>query len=175
VPERSTHTKDQRGDARGATRPECLGQPPSYLHDPFVRRLYLPRAQWGRAIRGCIRERGDVAVAKTVADYANKDGSNAHPGIARLADDLCCSTRTIKRSLGWLSEYGFLSVAERGRRKLGEADVYCLSLPAPVADKLGLWRENFGEHWMERPEYVPKREFLGDAAGPYNPVLGDTA
>lgn len=114
-------------------------------------------------------------MAKTLADYSNKDGSNAHPGVARLADDLCCSTRTIKRSLAWLSEYGFLSVAERGSRKLREADVYALSIPAPLAVHLGLWRENFGEQWMERPEYVPRREFLGDGAVPCNTVLGDTA
>jgi hypothetical protein len=131
--------------------------PPATMTDPFVRRLSLSRADWGRAMRGRILEMREVAVAHTVAGYANRDGTNAHPGVARLVEDLISSDKTIRRSLAALVEGGWLTVSHRGRRKLKEADVYHLTVPAPVAVELGRWSEAHGEQWMERPIGEPKR------------------
>jgi hypothetical protein len=131
-------------------------KPPAHLKDPLVRRWHLDRARWVRAIRGRIPDLREIAVAHAVSTYANKDGSNAYPGVANVVADLCSSDKTVRRALGWLVEHGFLTVTHKGRRKLGEADVHQLSIPAPLAVELGLWPE--GEHqWMERPADEPKR------------------
>lgn len=165
-------------------RPEYT--PPRGLWDPFVERGRVDRATWSRAIRGRFQKLSDVAVARTLADYGNRDGSNCHPGVARLAKDLCTTDKTIKRALGWLAEYGWITLKNRGRRKLGEADVYSLTIPAPVAVEMGMWREDeHGPQWKERPRGEPKRSglrdtyvpknvrFLGDTGDPKNEVLGD--
>jgi hypothetical protein len=110
------------------------------MRDPFALRVSpVERAKWSRAIRGQITELRDVAVARTLADYGNRDGTNCHPGIARLADDLCCSHRTVIRSLAELTRQGYLHLARRGSRKAGEADTYNLALPAPIADQFNTW------------------------------------
>ncbi len=160
--------------------------PPPALADPYVRRCSIARGRWVTAIRGRIPEARDVAVAHTLAGYANKDGSRAHPGQGRLARDLCSSERTIRRSLAWLSAAGWLTVTQRGRRKLGEADVFGLTVPAPVAVDLGLWLPEYGRQWMERPsverapDFPPatrdrnKHDFPPVTGGRYNEFLPDT-
>ena len=136
--------------------------PPRGLRDPYVRRLNVMRTVWSRAIRGRIDKLADVAVARTLADYGNKDGTNCHPGIARLALDLCSSEKTVMRSLGSLWEAGWITHTERGSRKLGQADTYRLTIPAPVAVELGLWvgfkPDQDTRQWMERPPGIPKRQ-----------------
>lgn len=135
-------------------------QPPTGLRDPFVRRLHLDRAHWCRVTRGRIPELREQAVALRLADYGNKDGTNCHPGIARLADDTCASEKTIRRALSWLTENGWVTITHRGRRKLGEADVYRLTIPAPLAANEGWWTREQGAQWMERPSTEPKRPEL---------------
>lgn len=165
--------------------------PPVGFRDPIVRRLLAPaldpdrpemgRAKWSRIIRGRIPEFREVAVVLTVSGYANRDGSSCHPGVARLVEDLQSSDKTIRRSLDWLSEHGWLTVIHRGRRKLREANVYTLSIPAPVAAELGLWRETQGgdvaPQWLERPETEPKRPDVAINSGrrkpPFPPVIRD--
>jgi len=155
--------------------------PPPELSDPYGRRAWVVRNTWTRVIRGHIPELRDAAVALTIAGYANKQGSGARPGLRRLADDLRCSPRTITRALAWLIEAGWLTVTERGRRKLGEADTYRLTLPAPLTAHLGVWSDE--PQWMTRPPSEPKRtfleatdvlykpSFLEDTADPYNELL----
>jgi helix-turn-helix protein len=158
--------------------------PPPSLRDPYVRRTAVDRATWTRAIRGQIPDTREIAAGHVMASYANRDGSNMHPGIARLAADLCCSPSTAKRALAWLVEAGWLTITRRGRRRLGEADVYQLTAPAPLAVGIGRWTEDDGPLWMERLEGEPKRPFLqvtvepkkpgvvGVNSGPYNTVVG---
>jgi len=152
-------------------------EPPLGLRDPFVRRLRLDRATWTRAIRGRIPELRDVAAAHTMASYANRDGSNAHPGVARLVKDLMSSDKTVRRALASLIEAGWVTVSYRARRKLGEADVHCLSVPAPLAVEMELWTETSGAQWMERPTSEPKRPdaaVTGDRKKrPFPPVTVD--
>lgn len=131
-------------------------QPPSGLRDPFVRRLERERALWQRASRGRIRNASAQAVAAHLSGYGNTKGRNNHPGIARLINDTCLSDRTVRRALGWLVENGWLTVTSKGARKLGHANVYQLTIPAPVAAEMGLWPEG-RDQWMERPPGEPKR------------------
>jgi hypothetical protein len=131
-------------------------QPPSHLRDPFVRRLDRERALWQRASRGRIRNPSAQAVAAHLSGYGNTKGVNNHPGIARLVGDTCLSDRTVRRALGWLVENGWLTVTSKGARKLGHANVYQLTIPAPVAVEMGLWPDGEGQ-WIERPRSEPKR------------------
>lgn len=149
-------------------------EPPAGMTDPFIRRARVDRATWNRAIRGRLGHISRYAVARALADYGNKDGGNCHPGVARLAEELNCSRDTALRALGWLREYGWLHVERRGSRKTGQADSYVLTVPAPIAADMDLWRE--GEPvWLERPASEPKRRFLGSTGATCNSqVLSST-
>lgn len=131
--------------------------PPARVRDPYVRRLLIERAYWMRAIRGRIPKIHDAAVATYLAAYGNKDGTRCHPGVARLASDLFLSEATVKRSLAWLGENGWITCTERGDRWAGRADVFRLTLPAPLAVELGKWSGEDSAQWMERPAGMPKR------------------
>lgn len=141
-------------------------QPPSGLREPFVRRFPQQRALWARASRGRIPDLREQAVAARLAEYANKDGSNAHPGAERLAVDCCTSAKTVRRALAWLIENGWLSTSHRGNRRLGHADVYQLTVPAPIAVDLGWWKAGEAQ-WMERPKSEPKRPELQRGSRPF--------
>lgn len=132
---------------------------PIGLSDPFIRRWHVNRGTWTSAIRGHVALR-DAAVALTLAGYGNADGTNCHPGIMRLAEDLGSSPSTIKRSLAWLDEHGWISRTARGSRKLGHADTYQVSIPAPYAVTAGWWPDDDSPQWMERPSQRPNRPFL---------------
>lgn len=134
--------------------PPCNGPPPRHLRRPLVRRLTVDRATWVRAIRGCIPDVTHLAVAHTLANYGDSDGSKNHPGGERIARDVCKSVRTVRTSLAWLDEHGFISRTATGNREAprGWADTYQVTLPAPLAVRLGLWDDSRnGEGWMERP------------------------
>jgi hypothetical protein len=113
------------------------------------------RALWMRDLRGRIPKAFDALVAAFLATYGDKDGSNNHPGVARLVHDTNLSESTVKRSLAWLAENGWLRLVSKGNRRLKQADTYQLSLPAPVAAELGLWSE--ATQWVERPTDEPTR------------------
>lgn len=135
-------------------------QPPAGLNDPYVRRLNVDRAKWARATRGQIPEFREQAVALYLADYGNKDGSNCHPGVQRLVDDTSSSDKTVRRALAWLTEHGWITRTHKGSRKLGQADVYRVTVPAPYAANLGWWTPSCGNQWMNRPASEPKRPEL---------------
>jgi hypothetical protein len=140
---------------------------PSRIKDPLVRRLFIDRAAWNRALRGRIPKIQDRAVAQALATYGNKDGSSNYPGVSRLVEDLFLSESTVKRSLSWLAEHGWITRTERGDRWAGKSDVFHLALPAPVAAELGLWfTASNGEQWMERPPSEPKRKGVRERPEP---------
>lgn len=70
-------------------------------------------------------------VAAAMLKYARADGTNAHPGRARLAEDLDLSVNTVDRALRRLIDAGWLVRTQSGstgpRRKW--ADVYQLTVP----------------------------------------------
>jgi len=132
--------------------------PPAHINDPIVRRRFIDRATWMRALRGRIPKAHDRLVAMAFATYGNSDGSRNYPGHATLAEELFVSESTVKRSLAWLAENGWLARTERGDRWAKKADVWQLTLPAPVAAELGRWDpEKHGGQWMQRPVGEPKR------------------
>ncbi|MEJ7772525.1 MAG: hypothetical protein WKF51_11540 [Geodermatophilaceae bacterium] len=138
-----------------------LGDPPPKFRDPYVRRLDLPWKDWKRTIRGWIAEPQHIAAALTLAGYANNDGSNARPGIERLAADLCRGPRAVRWTLAALEEDGFITRTSRGGRQgmpKKQANVYQLTIPATLAAALGMWDDQTnGPQWMERPEGAPRR------------------
>lgn len=70
--------------------------------------------------------------ALTIAVYANyDDGRDAFPGVARLATDMARDERTVRTSLAWLADHGFLQRASRGGRHSGAAEWH-LVLPVPL-------------------------------------------
>lgn len=70
-------------------------------------------------------------VAAAMVKYARADGTNAHPGRARLAEDLGLSVSTVDRALLSLTEAGWIVRTQSGstgpRRRW--ADVYRLTVP----------------------------------------------
>jgi hypothetical protein len=109
-------------------------------------------------------------VARALAVYSNADGTHCRPGLERLADDLCASTKSVQRSIDYLSEHGWISLMNPGVRKRGEANEYSLSVPAPVAVEVNVWGEDDGAQWIERPASMTRH-----AAGhrrPPNRALG---
>lgn len=154
--------------------------PPARLNDPVVRRklacLLNPKRpkdgyyQWNRILRGRLPKLADYAVARALAVYSNADGSSCRPGLDRLADDLCTSTKSVQRSLDYLTENGWISLMNPGVRKRGEANEYSLSVPAPTGVEVGVWDESDGAQWIERPANWP-RHTTGHRRPP-NPSLG---
>lgn len=66
-----------------------------------------------------------------VMSYADKDGTNAYPGVDRLAEDCRLSPAAVKRALAALTRSGWLVQIKRGRgrgpNKGGIRSVYALS------------------------------------------------
>jgi Helix-turn-helix domain len=74
---------------------------------------------------------GAYRVLVTILDYADERGRNAHPGVARLADDCGMGASTIRRHLKWLKERGYIVQESRGHSvgDLKLASVYSLAMP----------------------------------------------
>lgn len=141
-------------------------EPPTHLNDPFVTRLALPKGKWSRVVRRRIPKPMDAYIAHTLASYGSGKGTNCHPGVERLAEDTGYSTASVKRSLAWLTENGWITREARSARKLGLADVYRVTIPATVAAELGWWTEEHGPQWIERPAKEPKRPGMRERSGP---------
>lgn len=77
--------------------------------------VVMPSSIKQPAVNGARRLRTRNLVQKAVlmvlASYANPDGTNAFPSIGRLADDLGCDERTVKRALAALREDGLIERA----------------------------------------------------------------
>jgi len=78
------------------------------------------------------------AVAERLARYGDADGTRVRPGIARLAVDLEMSYGTVKRAVQHLHKVGLLRLVQAASRP-GHADVYRLSLPVDLLDRVEVW------------------------------------
>lgn len=105
------------------------------MSDNNVRTLMTPetRRHWTRFILGC---QDLTAAAKTVlialetfADY--RDGTNAHPGEALLAQICGLQTRAVRYALERGRELGLIEQTAAANSRAGRAAVYRL-LPAPA-------------------------------------------
>lgn len=161
--------------------------PPAWLNDPLVRRKLAstlkPKRKndgfhlWNRMLRGRLPKLADYAVARALAVYSNADGTHCRPGLDRLAADLCTSTKSVQRSMDYLAENGWITLMNPGVRKRGEANEYALSVPATVAAEAGIWMDEEGELWMERPASFPRhatghRRPPNRSLGGHSDVLG---
>lgn len=121
---------------------QSVAETKRYSGDPIP----MIRTVWVQATRGRVPS-NHIATGHTLAWYGDDAGSNCNAGVKQLCADLQCSRSTVLRSLGWLSENGWLSAAERGTRKLGENNSYRLTVPFDVAANLG---------WVEPEEEQPE-------------------
>jgi DNA-binding transcriptional ArsR family regulator len=100
----------------------------------------IDRFEWERCLRRLALGTPTKAVALMLASYADRDGGNIHPGVDRLAANLECHERTVRRHLTRLAELGLIektfSGSSAGRRRL--ADCWALTLPADPATSIGL-------------------------------------
>lgn len=157
--------------------PTCNGTPPRGLKDPLIRRWFITkedekaakeagygfRSVWERTIRDHIQLDPTVGyIAMLVATHTDYDtGRNAWPGEVRLARYTGRTTRTVRASLAWLDEHGILTKEYEGRRAAHRsfADVYCLSIPTPLAATLGMCADR--DHWCERGRLATPRPLRG--------------
>ena len=84
---------------------------------------------WKRIIKRAELPRTTKLIASFLGDFANLDGSNAHPGVLLLAQMAGVTDRTVKTHLKVLREAGLIEKTKHSRM-LGQADVYCLTVPA---------------------------------------------
>jgi DNA-binding MarR family transcriptional regulator len=100
----------------------------------------MDRFEWERCLRRFALGTPTKAVALMLASYADRDGGNIHPGVDRLAANLECHERTVRRHLTRLAERGLIektfSGSSAGRRR--RADCWALTLPADPATRIGL-------------------------------------
>jgi len=128
--------------------------PPAGMNPPVIRRLDIDRFSWEREIRGMLPAHM-YPVALSLATFGSKEGDNAHPGEHRLADAIGVTTRTVRTALAWLDANGWITRTHLGGKsgsQRGLADAYRLTLPAPLAVKLGKWADD-APQWMKwRPD-----------------------
>jgi DNA-binding transcriptional ArsR family regulator len=84
---------------------------------------------WKRIIKRAELPRTTKLIASFLGDFANADGSNAHPGVLLLAEMAGVTDRTVKTHLKVLREAGLIEKTKHSRM-LGQADVYRLTVPA---------------------------------------------
>lgn len=129
-------------------------------------------------------------VGLTLASYANSDGTNIFPGIARLAWDCGIDYRTARRALAALREAGLVETVTRGARRAGRADKLRLILaedllercdvPDPDAARAAIEkmsaRERSRSTGPKRPiEAVPGADSHGSPVTHENGSIGQTA
>jgi hypothetical protein len=145
-------------------RPEW--RPPTQLRDPLVNRVAVPRYVWLEAIKERLPGLAEYAIGRGLAEHGGRDGGSCFPGNALLARENRTTEKSVKKALAWLLEHGWIRLEARGARKLGQANRYQLTMPAPLAVAWGWrpdgaedgapltpwWTESDGPQWSERPE-----------------------
>lgn len=179
---RALHPRSNAGGTRPGTaraaRPGGDGM--SATDATGVQRKPIDRAEWSRAIRGQLgpRRTTDYAVARTLADYGNKDGTSCRAGIRRLAADCECSEPTVKRVMARLVAGGWFTLTARGRRKLGEANTYRTTVPVSkrsTAESEPGCRDHQGSLQVVGGEISRDHEGISrDHEGQFVGITGDT-
>lgn len=94
----------------------------------------LRRVRFGDSVKGM---RGSMVklVARTLATYADGNGTRVFPGIARLTVDCEINYQTAKKAVGVLRDLGLITPVRHGTRR-GHADEYRLTIPVDLLDRL---------------------------------------
>ncbi|SCF45001.1 helix-turn-helix domain-containing protein [Micromonospora mirobrigensis] len=83
---------------------------------------------WEKAVlRGSGLPLPAIGVVMALASYGDADGSNVRPTQERLADDLGCNVRTVRKWLDLAEESGWIKKTREGRS--GLASLYLLTIP----------------------------------------------
>jgi DNA-binding MarR family transcriptional regulator len=127
-----------------------MSEPAGRPRDPNGNGLWIPvpdylrRDIWRRALRGEFDPRKGpenayflLALAHTLADFGERDGTRNYPSQPTLADALRCDKRTVGRGLEWLREAGW--IWRRARRSHGRGDHYWLTLPPEAFERARVW------------------------------------
>lgn len=89
------------------------------------------RRAWLRRVRGCPElthaQRNVVCALGDYADY--RDGTNAHPGEVKLADECGLTTRAVRAALARAQELGLIERTAAANPRTGRAAVYRLIAP----------------------------------------------
>lgn len=76
------------------------------------------------------RKSGIKKFAMILSSYADADGTNVRPGIARLAVDAEIGESTARRYMDKLRTLGLIVLTQKGNRRARKADVYRLTISA---------------------------------------------
>lgn len=90
------------------------------------------RRLWVRTVLGCpelsAAQKTVLIALETFADY--RDGTNAHPGDANLAEICGLTTRAVQPAIAKARQLGFIERTGEPNSRAGRAAVYRLTLPA---------------------------------------------
>lgn len=81
-------------------------------------------------------DRNRKIVLSEVAEAANRDFENAHPGVATISAHWGLGRSTVLRHLAWLVDAGWIEVSVPGGGR-GRATVYSVTKTVPMRDGLG--------------------------------------
>lgn len=79
-------------------------------------------------------------VGMVLAQYANSDGTNAFPSVAKLARVTCLSERSVRTALTELRSLGLIKRVQKGGMRGTQAipDVHCLVIPVDLLERFDL-------------------------------------
>src|SRR5690348_5101331 len=79
-------------------------------------------------------------VGMTLAQYANNDGTNAFPSVAKLARVTCLSERLVRNALTELRALGLIKRVQKGGMRGTQAlpDVHVLMIPADLLERFDM-------------------------------------
>lgn len=98
------------------------------------------RYEWERIVRRCRLNPMTKYVGFALAQYANSDGTNAFPSVAKLARVTCLSERTVRKGLTELRACGLIKRVQKGGMRGTQAypDVHALAIPTDLLDRFDL-------------------------------------
>lgn len=94
---------------------------------------------WLTSLRGADLTHGEFRVLTILGTYSSGDGTNAHPGISRLAADCVMTERHVQRVLRALVGKGAIRETALGGNAVrkGWASVYAVNLKGDIRDSKG--------------------------------------
>lgn len=98
----------------------------------------VERYDWERTVRRVRMNPSTKLVALALASYANRDGTSAYPGAAKLAAVTGLTERTVRTALASLRDLGLLHRVREGRRagRAALADEHDLTRPVDLIDRV---------------------------------------
>jgi len=94
----------------------------------------LDKFAFMKALRGADLTHAEYRVLTNLVTFARGDLTNARPGLDKLTEAACVTTRTAKLALRALVDKGWIELAEEGGNQhgKGKANVYALTIPKGV-------------------------------------------